>query len=86
MLTNIFRILAHKLEDFTLGTVKKDESMNEWMNQWNAAKVGYKNESWLGGEGHRKRGMYESFLGWYLLTLSSKVMIIEQVLSKLKDW
>ena len=40
----------------------------------------------LGGEGHRKRGMYESFLGWYLLTLSSKVMIIEQVLSKLKDW
>jgi hypothetical protein len=40
----------------------------------------------LGGEGHRKRGMYESFLGWYLLTLPSKVMITEQVLSKLKDW
>jgi hypothetical protein len=51
--------------------------MNEWINQsitLSAAKRG-----WLGGEGHRKHGMYESFL-------SSKVMIIEQVLSKLKDW
>jgi hypothetical protein len=46
-------------------------------------------ENWLprlGGEGHRKRGMYESFLGWYLLTLSRNVMITEQVLSQLKDW
>jgi hypothetical protein len=33
MLTNIFRILAHKLEDFTLGTVKKDESMNQSMKR-----------------------------------------------------
>ena len=47
--------------------------MNEWITL-SAAEWG-----WLGGEGHRKRGMYESFL-------SSKVMIIEQVLSKLKDW
>jgi hypothetical protein len=30
MLKNIFRILGHKLEYFTLGTVKKvNESMNE---------------------------------------------------------
>ena len=40
----------------------------------------------LGGEGHRKRGMYEFLLGWCLLTPSSEIMITEQVLSKLKDW
>jgi len=33
MFTNIFRILADKLEYFTLGTVKKDESMNESMKR-----------------------------------------------------
>ena len=73
MFTNIFRILADKLEYFTLGTVKKDEWMNQSMNQ-------------LGGEGHHKCGMYEFLLGWCLLTPSSEIMITEQVLSKLKDW
>ena len=46
-LENIFRILAHKLKYFSLGTVKK---MNQSMNQ-------------LGVEGHRKCGMYKSLLG-----------------------
>ena len=50
----------------------KSESINQSINQ-------------LGREGHCKHGMYESFLGWYL-PLPSKVMITEQVLSKLKDW
>ena len=76
MLTNIFRIFTHKLDYFTLGTVKK---MNEWMNQ---------SINQLGGEGHRKHGMYESLLrkGWCLLTPSSEVITTKQVLSNSRTY
>ena len=63
ILENIFRFLVNKLELFLYDGLFFPRCKK--MNE-------------LGGEGHHKRGMYESFL-------SSKVMIIEQVLSKLKD-
>jgi hypothetical protein len=45
---NIFRILSQKLTDFTLATVKKDESINESINlgEWAIASVACTSPFW----------------------------------------